>query len=159
MESSDALTAGERRLFHELLARGVRFIIVGMSAALIQGARGATEDIDLWFHDITDPRIGEAVRAAGGIWLSGSFGLGPPRIGGDALGDRFDVVANMDGLGTFDQEARHVRIETLDGLDLPILSLDRILASKRAAGRPKDLLAAHLIEDAIAAIRDRDRKS
>ncbi len=40
-----------------------------MSAALIQGARGATETFKLWFEDLEDPRLGEAVRAAGGIWI------------------------------------------------------------------------------------------
>ena len=53
-------------------------MVVGMSSALIQGVRGATEDIDLWFESVADPRIGAAVRAAGGIWVSGSFGMGPP---------------------------------------------------------------------------------
>jgi predicted nucleotidyltransferase len=73
------LTAAERTFLGELDRRGVRFMVVGMSAALIQGARGATEDIDLWFEDVTDPRIGEAAREAGGIWVSGAFAMGPPR--------------------------------------------------------------------------------
>lgn len=68
------LTDGERRFLAELEERGIRYLIVGMSAALLQGARGATEDIHLWFEDLSDPEIGEAVRSAGGIWISGSFG-------------------------------------------------------------------------------------
>lgn len=143
------LTSAERRLLVELGARGVRYLIVGMSAALLQGARGSTEDIDLWFESTTDPRIAEAVRAAGGIWISGSFGIGPPRIGGDALSERFDVVVQMSGLESFDVEYRGVRHELLDGLEVPVLPLERILASKRAAGRPKDLAAAHGLEDAL----------
>lgn len=146
------LTDGERRLLAELEARGVRFLVVGMSAALMQGARGATEDIDLWFEDTTDPRIAEAVRAAGGIWISGSFGMAPPRIGGEDLSDRLDVVTNMSGLSAFDTEYRDVRYEVVDGLRIPVLPLVRILHSKRTAGRPKDLAAAHAIEDAIALI-------
>ena len=71
------LTSAERRLFQELERRDVRFMVVGMSAALLQGARGATEDIDIWFEDVHDDRIPEAVRAAGGFWISGSFGVGP----------------------------------------------------------------------------------
>ncbi len=146
------LTDAERRLLVELEARGVRFLIVGMSAALLQGARGATEDIDLWFEDLADPRIGEAVNAAGGIWVSGTFGMTPPRIGGDALSERFDVVTHMDGLEDFATEYRAVRHETVEGLRLPVLPLRRILDSKRAAGRPRDLAAVHAIEDAILLI-------
>ncbi len=143
------LTSAERRLLVELEARGVRYLIVGMSAALLQGARGSTEDIDLWFESTSDPRIAEAVRAAGGIWISGSFGMGPPRIGGDALSERFDVVVHLSGLESFDVEYRGVRRELLDGLEVPVLPLARILASKRAAGRAKDLAAAHGLEDAL----------
>jgi predicted nucleotidyltransferase len=151
--AESVLTAAERKLLSELEQRGVRYLVIGMSAALLQGARGATEDIDLWFEDVTDPRLAGAVRTAGGIWISGALGLGPPRIGGDALGERLDVVARVDGLDAFDVEYQSAHREDVDGIMLPLLPLERILASKRASGRPKDLLAAHLIEDAIIAKR------
>ncbi len=147
-----AFTAAEQKFLRELVARGVRFMIVGMSAALIQGARGATEDIDLWFEDPNDPRIAEAVRAAGGIWISGSFGMSPPRIGGDALSERFDVVVTMSGLGKFSDEVVNVHEEEVDGIHLPVLSLERIAQSKRAAGRTKDHVALESIADALAVL-------
>ena len=59
------LSPAERKLLSELSRTGVRFMVVGMSAALMQGARGATEGIDLWFADISDAQIGECVKAAG----------------------------------------------------------------------------------------------
>ncbi len=147
---ASAFTPAEQTLLRELLNRGVRFMIVGMSGALIQGARGATEDIDLWFESPSDPRIAGAVRAAGGIWVSGSFGMTPPRIGGEALSERFDVVVSMSGLESFAQEASNVVIEEVDGIPLPVLSLERIAVSKRAAGRAKDRLALESIDDVLA---------
>jgi hypothetical protein len=45
-------------------------MVVGLSAAVLQGANTATRDIDLWFEDTSDIRIEEAVREAGGIWIS-----------------------------------------------------------------------------------------
>ena len=146
---SSILTDAERSFLRELQKRGVPFMLVGMSAALIQGARGATEDIDLWFADLADPSIGEAVRRVGGIWISGSFGMGPPRIGGDALSERFDVVAHMHGLASFDEEFTGAVFETIDGITLPLLPLARILASKRATNRPKDQAAIPALEDAL----------
>ena len=125
------LTDAERRFVHELEARGIRYLIVGMSAALIQGARGATEDIDIWFEDVTDPRIPEAVRAAGGIR------------------ERLDVVTRVDGLDDFATELAGAVREMVDDVTLPLLPLRRILVSKLAAGRSKDLAAIHSIEDAV----------
>jgi hypothetical protein len=101
------LSEGERSLLRELDELGVRYLVVGMSAALLQGARGATEGIDLWFEDLGDPRVAQAVRAAGGIWVSGSFGTGQPRIGGEALSERLDVVTRMSGLGPLAAAAPH----------------------------------------------------
>jgi hypothetical protein len=71
---------------------------------VLQGANTGTRDIDIWFEDVSDPRIGEAVAEAEGIWVSRSFGMRPPQIGGDALGDRVDVVTHVHGLGTFEDE-------------------------------------------------------
>jgi hypothetical protein len=148
------LTVAERTFLAELGRLGVRFMVVGMSGALIQGARGATEDIDLWFEDVADLRIAEAARASGGIWISGSFGMGPPRLGGEALSERFDVVTHMSGLGDFASEYESVRYETVDGVPIPVLSLRRIVESKRAAARPKDKAILHALEDALALIDD-----
>ncbi len=129
-------------------------MIVGMSGALLQGARGVTEDIHLWFEDLSDPRIADAVKEAGGVWISGSFGLGPPRIGGDALSERFDVVTTMTGLESFATELRDVRFEEVDGLRLPVLPLARIVDSKRAANREKDRAVLPSLEDALVVQRD-----
>jgi hypothetical protein len=73
-------------------------LIIGMSAALLQGARGVTEDVDLWFERMDDPRIAEAAKSAGGFWISGAFGMRPPGLGGAGLDDRFDVVLTASGL-------------------------------------------------------------
>lgn len=134
----------------ELRARGVEFAVVGLSAALLQGATIATEDIDLWFERLDDPCIGEAARAAGGFWLSGSFGMRPPGLGG-VLGERFDVVTHMHGLGTFDEERANTVELDIDGVPVRVLRIERILASKRATGRPKDRAQIPALEAAIAA--------
>lgn len=154
METFAALSDAERTLFEAFNARGVRFLVVGLSAAVLQGANTGTRDIDLWFEDLSDPRIGEAVRAARGIWIAGSFGMQPPQIGGDVVGDRLDVVTQADGLQSFAREYSRSIEMVVDGIPLRVLPLDRIIASKRAAGRAKDLAALPALEEALAAIDD-----
>lgn len=148
-----ALTDEERSFLLELEARGVRFLVIGMTAAVLQGARGVTEDIDLWFERLDDPRIGEAARAAGGFYVSGSFGMRPPALGG-ALGERFDVVTHVHGADSFEAERGRAIALELEGVVLPIMPLARVLASKRASGRPKDLAQIPALEEAIAVLED-----
>lgn len=159
MDDFSAFTAAERELLEALNRRGVRFIVVGLSAAVLQGANTATRDIDLWFEDTSDIRISQAVADAGGIWVSGSFGMRPPQIGGDAIGDRLDVVTHCHGLGRFADEVEHSTVIDVDGVPLRVLNLDRVIASKRAAGRPKDLAAIPALEEALAAISAGDEDS
>jgi hypothetical protein len=147
-----ALTEGERHFLEELDARGVRYLVVGLAAALLQGANIATQDIDLWFEDLADPRIGDAARAAGGIWVSGSYGMRPPALGGEALGDRFDVVTHVHGLGAFVSEYASSLEVTLAGVKVKILPLARIIASKRALARPRDQAQLPALEEALAAL-------
>ena len=153
--AESVLTDAERQFLEELRRRGVTFLVVGLTAATLQGANTTTVDIDLWFESITDPRIGEAARAAGGIWVSGTFGMQPPTLGG-ALGDRFDVVLHLSGLDTFAKEYSRARTISVEGIELHVLPLDRILVSKRAAGRPKDLAVIPALEEALAAVADAD---
>jgi len=130
----DFLSKGERSFFVALNNLGVRFMVVGMSAALLQGARGATDDIDLWFEDIADERIGEAARLVGGFFITRSQ---PPMFGG-AIGDRIDIVFAMSGITAFAPEYECSLEEAVSGVKLRLLPLKRILDSKIAAGRSKD---------------------
>lgn len=154
MDDFSALSVGERAVLEALNRHGVRFMLVGLSAAVLQGANTATRDIAIWFEDVKDLRIGDAVRESNGIWVSGAFGMRPPQLGGDALGDRLDVVTHMHGLGTLDSELSHTRDIEVDGIPLKVLSIERIIASKRAAGRPKDLASIPALEEALAALSD-----
>lgn len=126
-------------------------MVVGLSAAVLQGANTGTRDIALWFESLSDPRIAEAVSEVGGIWISGTFGMRPPQIGGDVVGDRLDVVTHMHGLGSFAEElANSVEVE-VDTICLRVLKLERIIASKRSTGRAKDLAALPALEEALLA--------
>jgi predicted nucleotidyltransferase len=154
MDDFSAFTDGERTVLEALNRFGVRFMVVGLSAAVLQGANTATRDIDLWFEDTSDVRIGEAVRAARGIWIGGSFGMRPPQIGGDSVGDRLDVVTHMHGLGGFEEELGNTKLIEVDGIPLRVLRLERILASKLATGRKRDLAVIPALEEALAATED-----
>ena len=75
-----ALTEGERRFLAALVELGVPFLVVGVGSAALQGARVVTEDIDLWFKDRTDRRIGDAAARFGGVFVAGHFGMMPPQV-------------------------------------------------------------------------------
>ncbi len=132
-----ALAPAERRLFEALNARGVRYLLAGMGAALLEGAPVATQDLDVWFESVTDGRIGDAARDAGGFWISG-FGQQPPAFGGPGL-ERIDVVLTVHGLDVFAIEYERAVTYEIDGVTLRVLALDRIVASKHATNRPKDV--------------------
>ena len=50
----------ERRLLENLLKRKVRFMVVGLSAATLQGAPVVTQDVDLWFENLGEPKMSQA---------------------------------------------------------------------------------------------------
>jgi hypothetical protein len=150
-----ALTDPERRLLQALSARGIRFLVVGLGAALIEGAPVATLDLDLWLERIDDPRIPQAAADAGGFWVTG-FGLQPPSFGGEGL-DRLDVVLTLHGLGTFDDEYAKSLDRVIDGIPLRVLPLERVVASKRATNRLKDRAVLPVLEATLLAGGSSDR--
>jgi hypothetical protein len=145
------LTAAERALLSALRERGVPYLIVGLGAALLEGAPVATQDLDLWFERIDDERIRLAAADAGGFWIP-AFGMRPPGFGGDGLA-RIDVVLTAHGLQPFAVEYARAVEHTVDEVAVSVLPLDRVLASKRATNRPKDIAALPALE---ATLRARD---
>lgn len=149
-----ALAPAERALLEALNRHGIRFLIVDLSAAVLEGAPLATQDIDLWLERAEDPRIPKAAAEAGGFWVGG-FGVQPPAFGGHEL-ERLDVVLTAHGLGPFDDEYAGAIEHQIDGVPVRVLPLDRVIASKRSTGRPKDLAALPALEATLVARRDRD---
>lgn len=144
-----ALTPAERALFDALNRRGVPFILIGMGAAVLEGAPIATQDLDVWFARIDDEGIRLAANDAGGFWISG-FGMQPPAFGGDGLA-RIDVVLTAHGLEPFAVEYARAIAREIEGVTLRVLPLDRVIASKRATGRAKDAAQLPALEATLLA--------
>jgi hypothetical protein len=143
------VTDAEIVFLEELVRRKVRFMVVGMSAAVLQGADLGTEDIDLWFEALSDPGLDAAARAAGGMI---AWRASPPMIMGKDL-DHIDIVTRCDGLRRFDAEyAAAVEAEAF-GVKVKVLPLRRVIASKKAANRLKDKAVLPALQAALAAIR------
>lgn len=144
-----ALTPAERALLAALRARGVRFLVVGLGAAVLQGAPVATQDLNLWFERIDAEGLRLVAADAGMFWLPG-FGMQPPGFGGAGL-ERIDVVLTAHGLEAFANEYAGAEEHIVDGVSLAVLPLARVIASKRSINRPKDRAALPALEATLRA--------
>jgi hypothetical protein len=146
----------ERRLLGVLLKRKVRFMVVGLSAATLQGAPVVTQDVDLWFENLGEQKISRALQEVGAAYVPPSH-LNPPMLAGTGA-ELFDIVIRMDGLGTFADEFKNCVDISLDRQKLKVLSLERILVSEIAANRAKDKLTIPVLRDALAATQSAKRR-
>ena len=143
------LTQMEHKFLRELVARGSRFMVVGMSAADLQGANIGTQDIDLWFGSTSDGKLDRAARSVGCLFL---WRADPPTLEGEAL-ERIDVVNQCDGLESFDNEYASSVETNIEGIRVRVLPLERIIISKKAANRPKDRAALPSLRAVLAAFK------
>jgi len=144
------LTSEEVELLRSLADAPIRFMVVGMGAAILQNAPGVTQDLDLWFARRQTDLLTMACERVGATYYWRS---NPPQIAGPGI-DQIDVVWNCDGLRDFEDEYEDAHeVEVVPGLVLKVLPLDRVLASKRAAGRPKDKAALPMLREALKALK------
>jgi hypothetical protein len=151
---ADSLIFGEKEIafLKELVRQRVEFMIVGLAAAAWQGAPVVTQDIDLWFRDLSDPGIKKALQEVRGAYVPPLMG-NPPAFAGRGI-ELFDIVVQMNGLGAFDEEREHTIKVPLGRTKVLVLDLERIIVSKKATGRNKDKLVLGVLSDALKAIRD-----
>lgn len=145
---------GEIEFLKELVREKVEFMIVGLSAAALQGAPVVTQDIDLWFKNLEEPGIQRALKKVRGSYVPPMMG-NPPLFAGRNI-ELFDVVVHMHGLGEFDEERENTIKVPLGRIKIPVLKLERIIASKKAAGRAKDKIVLGVLSDALKAIREKE---
>lgn len=151
------LTPKERAFLEALVQYEVPFMIVGMSAAILQGAPLLTQDIDLWFKKLDDPNLTKAVQQAGGAYVPPIVTMmNPPQFAGEGL-NVFDIVTNAGGLASFEKEYQKAKTILVDGLPLKVLPLERVLASKKAANRPKDQVTFPALEHTLLLQKDKSK--
>lgn len=120
----------------------VRFLVVGGYAMAHHGLVRATNDVDVLIatDEQNIARVRRATIAFVGVAPDesalrpprGMFRIGPPSA-------HVDVTTKIDGIANFDRVwSRRSRGEFF-GVPADYLSLEDMLRTKRAAGRPKDL--------------------
>src|SRR5438128_2561700 len=124
-----------------LIAEKIDCILIGGMAAIGQGAPVTTIDYDLWVRlperqyvrllTITQ-RLGGTIRAQTVYELSD--------------GTQVNAVFRPSGLRSFRAEWTECRLATLENVPVRVLPLERVIASKRAAGREKDLAVLPILE-------------
>jgi predicted nucleotidyltransferase len=154
---ADSLIFGDREMefLRELVRQKVEFMIVGLSAAALQGAPVVTQDIDLWFRKLPDPGLEKALKKVHGVYIPPTA-RNAPMFAGKGI-ELFDIVLTMHGVGEFDEEKRHAIRIPLGRIKVPVLKLERIITSKKAAGRDKDRIVLKVLSDALKAVRERER--
>jgi hypothetical protein len=127
-----------------LLENEVRFLIVGGYAVMKYTEPRATKDIDLWID--TNPENAERVYQALARFGAPLAGYTPHdftdpdsffQIG---VTFRVDLITSMPaGLNFSDAWARRA-VGRLSGKDVPFISMEDLITTKRATGRPQDQL-------------------
>ena len=125
------------------LEHNVRFLIVGGYALAAHGLPRATGDLDawVWVNPENAQNIMRALNAFGFQNLSltesdfskedSIIQLGYPPF-------RIDILTSIDGVA-FDQAWEKKVVVELNGMNVPFIGRDDLIANKKAAGRPQDL--------------------
>jgi len=119
----------------------IQCILIGAMAAVRQGAPITTIDYDFWVRlpERQYGRILAIVRRLGGVILSRTFYE-------LSDGTQVNAIFQPDGLKSFETEHRQCSVAVLAGQRVRVLPLRRVIASKRASARDKDLAVLPILE-------------
>ena len=125
----------------------VKYIIIGGFAANIHGYQRYTGDMDMWIQDTPENR--DCLRKAfieagmGDYYMMYRIqfvaGWTDFRLNN---GLKLDIVTAMKGLEefSFDDCLKVSTIADIDGVQVPFLHINQLIANKKAVNRPKDQL-------------------
>ena len=138
--------------------RGVEFVIVGGVAMNLHGSAHATFDLDVCYARSREnlrrivsalgphhPRPRSLPESLPFIWDEQTLNAGANFTLTTDLGD-IDLLGEVAGVGGYREAAAASVAVPLYGIECRVLSLDTLIASKRAAGRMKDLLSLPELE-------------
>ncbi len=147
----------------------VNFVVIGGYAAMLHGSAFLTQDLDICYE-----RSPENLK-----WLATALAPIHPRLRGAPEGIPFsldertltqgmnftlqtdwidlDLLGEISGVGQFHDVVRNAENIEVNGAAYLVASLDTIIRSKQAAGRPKDRNALPELE-ALRDLKSRNRK-
>lgn len=130
-----------RAFLKAIHAEGIDCILVGAMAAIRQGAPLMTVDFDFWVRlpERQYIRLLAIVQRQGGTVRARTlYELND--------GTQINAIFQPDGLRSFEAEWKRCAVERLEGVPVHILPLERVIASKQAAGRDKDLAVLPILK-------------
>ncbi|MDX2226299.1 MAG: hypothetical protein SFY92_04275 [Verrucomicrobiae bacterium] len=132
------------RLIQELKSEKIRFQVVGMAAAILQGVPGTTLDTDLW---INLPE--RQYMTVNNLCLKLGATLLRPTVVMLEDESLVNFCYHITGLQDFDRAFDKSRLLTMDGQKVRVLPLQLILKSKLAIQRDKDMVHIQLIRTVL----------
>ena len=147
-------------LLRRLARAGPEFVLVGGMAGVVHGSSMVTRDVDVCARATPgnlamllaalrplNPRDGRS-EAAPPLQRTPEDLATSPDISLWTDDGRLDVIWDVPGVGSWlDVKASAEPIDLGDGDTCLVLGLDALIASKRALGRTRDLLAADELEE------------
>lgn len=135
-----------REMLQILSEESVEFIIVGAYALAAHGYPRATGDIDIWVNPESEnaQKVYASLKRFGSPLYSvtpGDFTVKGTIFQIGVVPRRIDIITAITGVEFADARRDALRVD-IDGLSLPVLSIEKIIINKEATGRDKDALDA-----------------
>jgi hypothetical protein len=147
----DVLDEGVLRFWKLMNQHNVQYIMVGGFAVNLHGYARTTADMDVWIADTPGNRrqLGFVLAGLGYQGLDmehfqfvpgwGSLYIGP--------GIQLDMMTEMKGVDAgFTECLAMASLAEIEGLIIPFLHLNQLIANKKAVNRPKDRLDVAALE-------------
>jgi len=140
------------RIARILREQGLEAVLIGNAAAALQGAPVTTIDFDFMFRKtaVNRRKLRAVAKSLGAALFRPYYpASGLHRIMRDEDSLQLDFMATVDGVKSFESlRSRAARID-FDGDVLLVADLADVVASKRAAGRPRDRAVLEVLERAL----------
>ena len=161
MDASPLLT----KLLRAFAAQRLEAVLIGNAAAAMHGAPVTTLDFDFMFRDTSTNlrKLRAIAKSLEAVILRPYYPVSKLyRLVDDATGLQADFMPVIHGVRSFEGLRSRAVERRLDGCAVFIASLDDIIASKKAAGRDRDLAVLPVLEQtrrAMAKNSDTPRRS
>jgi predicted nucleotidyltransferase len=139
-------------LLERLSEAQVDFVVVGGVAVIVQASPRFTRDLDICYATDSEnlDRLGALLTELGARLRGHTQMLTLATPDGD-----LDLLVDPDGSPGYGSLRRNASRVDLDGITVLVASIDDLIAMKRAAGRPQDLVDLESLEIARGQLRRR----